>query len=615
MWRRVVTGLLVLAAVAAAILVGPDIHSDGDITEVDPLELGVQSPILAQTTGRIDQDEHGYRVLSGGRGTATVPFVLPDPGDGRTLLRIWAYAPDGVSTAVALQFAKGSERFLGRPKQWVGKSFDVTDEARGGSVRIVARSVNRTDEPVLFLDRIAPVAAPASARATASAWSVGLLVALLAAALLALAARFRTHWPLPLLLGGAAALLWADVPSLSLEPLSPDVAPTWNAVRDASWFGFHDGLFWGSWELLSSLTVQFFHALTPFVGTAPVSARSAGIFVGLLALAAVYALGNRAAGRLGAVVATCLALASDAFRDAAVAGTSLPVLILAAALFGYALHACLAEASIPAILLLAGGVALLAIAEPTWLPGGLGALVLVALAYAPEGQRLRGLGAGLLAVAILLIPHWASTADQHEGSMFADMSARATYARNVEFLDGGHGAPTAVEFSRDPISGRPVTLSGYLLRDHSVSQATGGVLAGGHQAFSAIARRDASGILGLLAFVVLLLGAVYVLILPRLRALVLLPPLIAAPTLFFADREAMSAFAAAAPMWPALFAVGGILAYAVVKLARPYVQEWVPARARAGFRRLRIFTPARGRSGSARIAILLARRRSRRSGS
>lgn len=572
---QVVTAALLLLAALTAALVAPGIHSSGQVAEVGVLELGADDrPPGATAFGAVTEDVNGYRVLARGRATVTVPLELPAPGDGRALLRLWAYGPAGVDTTVALIAADGSERLLGRPELWVGQTLDVTREARAGTARLRATSANGSTESQLFLDRIAPVAAARSAIATAAPWAVGALVLLVAAALLAATGRARAHWPLAALLGGGAVLLWSEIPSKSLEPLDSDPAETWDAAISASWSGFHDGLLWGSWERVSSLGVQFFHAVTPIVGTAPVAARSASLLAGLLALAAIYAAGNRAAGLKGALVASGLALTCAPFRDAIAGGSALPVLVLASALFVYCLHACLAGATTPAIVLLGGAAALLALAEPTWLPGALAVVAIVALTYGEPDRRRRVLWIGALTTIVLVAPHLASTADQHDGSLFADMSARATAARNLEFAGAGHGAPTPLELARDPLGGTPVTLPEYLLGDHSPSQLGGGTLAGA-QAF--LADVGDAYVVGAIALLAGLAGVAYVLLLPRHRLLVLLPPIVALPTLFIAARTEAGSFAAGVPIWPAMLVCAAILAYGIARLARPHTARMTAA--------------------------------------
>ena len=264
---------------------------------------------------------------------------------------------------------------------------------------------------------------------------------------------------------------------MSLDPLPPASIPTWDNAVGASWFGFHDGLLWGSWIGVSSLATQLFHAFGPIVGDAPVSARSAALLAALLALAAVYALGHRAAGRLGAVAAALIAIAATPLRDAAVDGGSLPVLVLAGALLAYALHAlpgqghtarrrrCWPRGS----------------RWPHW-PSPSGSRVpswrcrSSCWPAVSAARARRALGAGALVAAILVGPHLASTAAQNDGKPFADVSARAIAARNAEFAGGGHGAPLGRGGVARSALGDPVTLGGYVFGEHSLAQVAGGTL-------------------------------------------------------------------------------------------------------------------------------------------
>jgi hypothetical protein len=568
MRRHAVTVALGLLTVVGAILVVPGMHATGALQEIAPLELGSgASPPLARQRGPVTEDVDGFRVAPGGEAVVTVPVTLPPPANGRTLLRVWAYGPPGVRTTAVLRAADGSQRPLGRATNWVGQTFDVTDEARQGAVDLRVRAQNSIRRSVLFYDRIAPVAAPGSLTPSAHGWEVGLLVLLMTAALLGLAGRLRRHWALAMLLGVPAAVLWDDVRRRALESLPLDAAATWTAATDASWFGFHDGLLWGSWTSLSSLAVQIFHALTPLVGTAPVSARAAAVLTALLALAAIYALGHRAAGRTGAVLALVLAMLTVRFQDAAVAAGSLPALVLAGTLFAYALHACLAEGTPVGLAMLGAAAALLALAEPTWLPGALLAVVIVGLACAVPRKRLPAVAAGLLAAAVLLVPHLASTASQNDGRMFANLDARAVAARNAEFPAGEHGAPTAAELARDPLGGRTVSIAGYVFAEHSVGQVLESTVAGANRSIKAYDGGDRRGALGTAVLFAGLVGTLFVVMLPRLRLLVLLAAPVVVPTLFIADRTTFDPASAGAVLWPVTLACAGVLAYTVGRLA------------------------------------------------
>jgi hypothetical protein len=177
---------------------------------------------------------------------------------------------------------------------------------------------------------------------------------------------------------------------------------------------------------------------------------------------------------------------------------------------------------------------------------------------------------------ILLGPHLASTAAQNNGRPFADVDARAVAARNAEFAGGGHGAPSAAELTRAPTAtGQPVTLGGYVFGDHSLAQVLGSTLSGGQKALSAFGAGGSA--LGALAFAFSLLGVAYVLILPRLRLMVLVPLIVALPALFVAGRIRTDYFGAGAVWWPVLPVSAAILMYAVVQLARPWLEPRLAA--------------------------------------
>lgn len=561
---------LALATVVTALAVGPGIRATQPLTEVGTLDLGTASPIdRVRARGGVRENESGYLVAPNGRAQVTVPLQLPRRSDAQTLLRIWAYGSDSARTRVVLVGADGSRHALGEPESWVGKAFDVTRLAGADGARLVVTSVNDQAAEVLFLDRVAPVVAPRTAIVAAATWEVALLVLLISGALLAACRQLRRHWPLPLALAAFAALTWHRIPPTSLDQLPLGSMPTWTEAVAGSWFGFHDGLLWGSWTDVSSLAVQLYHAFTPIVGDAPVSARSAALLATLLALAAIYALGNRAAGRLGAMVATLIALACAPLRDAVVDGGSLPVLVLAGALLAYCLHACLARTTPLAAALLGAALALVALAEPLWLPGAALALPVVVLVCGEPGSRLRALGVGALVALVLLGPHLASTAAQNDGRLFAGVDTRAVAARNAEFAGQGHGAPSVLEALRDPLGGRPVTLAGYVFGDHSLEQVVGGTLSGAQEALAAFGAGGSA--LGGIAFALALLGVAYVVLLPRLRLLVLVPLLVALPALFVAGQTDADPFAAAAVWWPALPVSAAILGYAAARLAQPWL--------------------------------------------
>jgi hypothetical protein len=78
----------------------------------------------------------------------------------------------------------------------------------------------------------------------------------------------------------------------------------------------------------------------------------------------------------------------------------------------------------------------------------------------------------------------------------------------------------------------------------------------------ATAARPETKLVGLLAFVVGCLGALYLLLLPRLRVLVLVPVLIATVPWFFASRGTGPPGVSIALVWPVLFMGAATVAYA-----------------------------------------------------
>lgn len=565
--RAIVVAVLTAATAVTAVAVGPGIRATDPLAEVHVLDLGTSAPRDgARARGDVRESDTAYLVGPNGVARVTVPLRLPRRSDTKTLLRLWAYGSETIRTRAVLIAPDGRRRMLGNAGSWAGETFDVTDLA-GRRVRLRVTSANRQTAEAVFLDRVAPVVAPQAAVVTAGTWEVVLLVLLAVAALLAACGRLGRHWPLLPVLATFAALVWHRIPPTSLDQLPLASIPTWNDAVAASWLGFHDGLLWGSWIGVSSLAVQLYHAFTPIVGEAAVSARSAALLAALLAIAAVYALGNRAAGRAGALVAALIALTVAPLRDAVVDGGALPVLLLAGTLFAYCVHACLARATPTAAALLGAGAAVAALAEPLWLPGAVVALAVVVVACGEPGSRLRALGVGALVALVLLGPHLASTAAQNDGRLFADVDARAVAARNAEFAGEGHGAPSVLETLRDPLGGEPVSLAGYVFGDHSLGQVVGGTLSGAQEALSAFS--SGGSVLGAIAFALALLGVAYVLFIPRLRLLAWIPLLVALPALFVAGQTGADAFAAGAVWWPSLPAGAAILAYAAVQLAQP----------------------------------------------
>jgi hypothetical protein len=581
--RWVALAVTLAATFALSLAVIPRMYSTGNVVDTTVLPLGVQAPAPhARASGTIIENEYGYVLTAHAAGKVDIPLRFTTKPGQWSLLRLWASGLGQVDIRATLIGHSGQRRFLGRARGWIGRPFDVTsDLASGRRVVLEISASNPTASPVIILDQIAQSQAPSSVVVTAQGWMVGLWLALIVSTVLLATKRLRRHWMLVGITGVGGYFLWRAIPGMSLYPLEGQAALIWPAVQQASWFGFHNGLWWGSWVGVSSLTVQLFHAVTPLVGTGSAGARGASALLGIAAVIAIYAVGNRVAGRRGAVIAAVSALLADSFRLEVGLGTSIPVLALAAALFLYAVHVCLTRTTRQEIILLAGAGLLMCLANPLWIPGVVIAIVVMALAYAPSGQRMRVLGVGLLALTLLTLPNRISTADQNGGDPFADVNHEIRSARNTEFAgQDRHGAPSLAAFRRDPTgSGGPVSLGDYLFVDHSVPVAVGSTLTGGYEALQSLAVRNETKLAGLLAFLLMVIGLAYLLILPRLRMLFIVPLLVGAPSLFLASRHVTLPFEAGMTVWPALLVGSGVLVYAI---SRPIESQ---ARARlSGFR-------------------------------
>lgn len=576
LWRRATPYLrmrwVALAVTLAATLtlsfaVTPRMYSSGNVIDTTVLPLGAQTPALhARTSGTISENTYGYVLAAHAAGKVDVPLRLTTQTGQQPLLRLWANGVKPVDIRATLIDNGGRRRFLGQAKDWIGRPFNVAGDVAYGSRRVLEISAtNPTGVPALVLDQIAQSQAPSSVIVTARGWMVGLWLALIVSIVLLATKRLRRHWMLVGITGVGGYFLWRAIPGMSLYPLDGQAALIWPTVQKASWVGFHGGLWWGSWVGVSSLAVQLSHAMTPLVGTGSAGAPGADALLGIAAVIAIYAVGNRVAGRRGAVIAAVSALLAGPFRLDVGLGTSIPVLALAAALFLYAVHVCLTRTGRQEIILLAGAGLLMCLANPMWIPGVVIAIVVMALAYAPAGQRMRVLGVGLLALTLLILPNRISTADQNGGDPFADINHEIRSARNLEFAgQDRHGAPSLAAFRRDPAaSGSPVGLGDYLFVDHSVPVAVGATLTGGYKAIGSFAVRDETKLAGLLAFVLMVAGLAYLLILPRLRTLFIVPLLVSAPSLFLASRHVTLPFEAGMGIWPALLVGSGVLVYAL----------------------------------------------------
>jgi hypothetical protein len=582
-WAVVALGLVCFVALSFPLT--REMSSSGTVRDTAVLPLGTGAPVPgAHNTRSIISDVYGYVILPHSTGRVDVPLRFAPLDGKRTLLRLWAAGAPGSSTYVWLISGHGHHHLLGVANHWNARQFDVTrylsplSTSPRATLQVLAS--NHTGVATLVLDQIAQTQASKAVAITAPGWAVALWIALAVATVLLAAGWLRRHWLLVAVSAAAVYLLWHEVPGMSLTPLEAQTELLWRAAQQADWLSFHHGLWWGSWTGLSSLSVQLFHAMTPLVGKGDAGARGAGALLGVFAVLAIYAAGNRVAGRRGALAASICALAIDPFRMQASLGLPVGVLALSGALFVSALHAFLTVRRTTQMALLAGAGALMCLADPIWIPGIVLALIVVAVAYAGPGRRMRLLGVGLLVLGVLMLPNRASTADQGKGDPFADVNTMVRYARNLEFAGRGYGAPAPAAVDADPLhAGRSVALGTYLFVDHSLPVAVGGALSGTHKLFSVLTQRERSGAFGVIAFVLAVAGGLYLLLIPRLRMLVLIPWLVSAPGLFLASKGAADPLAAGMGLWPALLVGGGVLVYALCRLLEERVH--VPGLTRA----------------------------------
>jgi hypothetical protein len=400
----------------------------------------------------------------------------------------------------------------------------------------------------------------------ADAWLVALWVTILVAALLAALRLLARHWMLAAGSGIAAFLLWQRVLDEAFVTLGPAAARLHAALASAQVGSFSDGPFTGSFGELSTLAVSLSEIFSGFLGSGAAAGRSASMLTALGALLAIYALGNRAAGRVGACVALAVAVIADPFRIAAADGSDAAALILAATVFLLALHACLAEANRFAVALLGAAAGLAVLANPIWFGGVVVGIVAVVVLYGIPRERFKALAVGLAVLAALTVCNRISAAQHHDGDVLGDVTRTATLVRNIEFTGKGRGAPPPGLFAEDPFAGRPVGLTEYLFDDHSLNVLVGGTLIGAGDGLDAAASWDDSKLLGLVAWVLTVLGTLYLLIVPRLRVLLIVGFTLAVPGLFFASRHAVDPFTALAPVWPAAIAAAGVAVFVARRL-------------------------------------------------
>jgi hypothetical protein len=557
--------VVVALAIASAIVI-PRMQADGNahITSYE-LDAGQPAPGL-HVQGSMERNVYGFVV--GGFGAGATAFdvtVEPRPGE-RTVLVVSGGGGPGVSSELSLIDQSGIRHVLGRPVRWRAHAVDISTLTRGGQVRLEFAATNERAAPALIADRVQVVSYPPDAIPRASRWEVAAWVALCVLLALVALRRLRRDGVLVAAAGLLAFVVWPAVKAGALEPLSSNL---WDSAVGASWFGLDKGLVSGTFGDQSALAVQLFHALTPVTGTGAGGARIASMIVGVLALVAIYALGRRVAGPVGAATAVTCALLADTFRLGLSSADSTGALVIAACLFLLAVHGVLRHAGRGSMIALGAAGAIAILAQPLWWPGVLAAIVLLALRYAPSGGRRAALGAALLVLVLVSLPSRISVAHQADGDLNADVIELATVARNIEFVGRGKGAPPdSAALSANPSSGPQVGLGDYVLGDHSLTVVAGGALSGGYDGLSAAAQRPETKIVGLLAFIIELAGVVYLLLLPRLRLLVAIPALLALVPWFFTSRGAAPPFAAGTAFWPALLLGAATVGYAVREATR-----------------------------------------------
>jgi hypothetical protein len=563
--------VLLIAVIVVSAFVIPDMKADGSArTRGYDLDASVQTPGL-RTSGAIRLNVYGFVLAPHGRGRASfgIAAALPRPGE-RTVLLISGDGGTDAPTRVALVDGSGTSHPLGTADRWQDHRVDVTGLLPGDRGRIVFAAANSGSTPRLIADRVTVVVYPPGAAPTANRWAVAAWLGLIVLFVLALLRRIRRDWMLAVAASLTGYLVW---PSVLKGALQPPASDPWTAATHAKWLDLDHGLLSGTFGGLSSLTVQLYHALSPIAGTGAAGARTAGMLVGVLAIAAIYALGRRVAGPVGAVTAVTFALLTDAFRLSLTTGDSTATLVLASTLFLLSVHRVLARSDVEGMALLGGAGALAVLAEPTWWPGVLAGFVLLAVRHVPEGSRRRALVVAVAAFALVSLPSRVSVAHQSGGDLTADATLRTTFARNHEFVGRGHSAPPdPAALAADPYGGEQVGLGSYVFGDHTLSVVAGGTLSGAYDGLSATADRPDTKLIGLLAFLVELVGAVFLLLLPRLRLLVLIPAMVALVPWFLTSRGSFPPFVAETAFWPALL-VG---ASTVVYVAWGAVRERVP---------------------------------------
>jgi hypothetical protein len=571
-WREwLVLGVSALAAIILSGLAVPRMHVESDVSFADPVDFGdADDGARASVQGSVYENDSGFVVRPHGTGSVEIPVDIDTPEAGeRRHLAITATGEPLAEVEVRAESADGIGRSLGMVDGWAARPFEVTELAGTASESIEVTVDNDSDQEFVFLDQVIVVTEGPDARPEGSRWLIAAWTLAVATTLLIALRQLPRHLPLALGCAVAAWLYWPDVTAGALEILNSEALVSWEAARESQLIDLHTGLVSGTFGASSPLTVQLFHLLTPITGDGLAAARTASMLLTIIALAAIYFAGNRVGGLKVAVPAFAVALLSDPLRDLATAGSPVPVILLAAALLVIAVHACLARARAFEMVLLGVAAALAVLADPIAWSGALLAVAIVGVLYGDRGRRLRLVGIGVLALTLVLLPGRISVADQHDGDALADVKQRVASARVAEY-DLEVGSPDARE---------TVGLWSYL-EDHSSSVLVGGALAGLSDAISAAAEDQRGGVLAMLAFVLCLLGSVYVLLLPRLRSLVLLPLLVAAIPLFLGERSEALPFGSAAAFWPAFFVSAGVIVYAALRLAGVADEEPVQGKTR-----------------------------------
>jgi hypothetical protein len=565
LWRRQLApvAVLLLAFVAVSIAVLPRMQPDGDVRLVSYDFLPGQAIPQLRTKGPIQRGPNGFVVpaLSTARASFSLASSAPRKNE-HVVLVVTAGGLPGAVTSFAMVDRDGTRHAIGIPTRWRQHEVDVTREVAAGAVRAEVRTVNGTTVGQLLVLQVRADTYPPHAIPRAGRWEVALWVVLATLLALALLRRLRKDALLAVATGLAAFLVWPSIVDAALQQLPSDLFGT--AVH-AKWIDIDTGLLSGTFGTRSALAVQLMHALTPLTGKGVVAGRTASMLIGILALVAVYALGRRVAGGLGAVTAVTCALIADPFRLSLSTSDSTGTLVLAACLFLLAVHRTMTRPDRAAMLLLGSAGAVAILAEPNWWPGVVAAVALLAVRYSPRGAPTRvALVTALLALVLVSLPSRVSVARQTDGDANGDVVGRITRARNMEFVGRGHGAPPNMAvLQTNPESGPRVGLFEYLLGDHSATTLVGGVLGGAYDGLSAAGERSETGVLGLAAFIVELVGVAFLLLVPRLRMLVLIPAMVAVVLWFLAERAGVPPFLAGTAFWPAMLAGAAALAYAV----------------------------------------------------